>query len=154
MPAGKDFDKELRKGAMALFMGKAKAAEHFDNEALNEQNLRDWQREQMDTLVATGTLDNPVKPIISGNMSHILNLSSGLPRLQTHVIKRFSLIISQPLALTTFNPFEVRCCLCRSVIRYPAWYYSIKYAVNHFHYFICFDASSPDKPSTKCYRRS
>ena len=101
-----------------------------------------------------GTATKTVEPIIGGNLNKVLNLSSGSPRIQTNVANKFNLIIEQPKEISILNPFEVRCCLCRSVIRYPAWYYSIKYAVNHFHYFICFDASSPDKPSTKCYRRS
>ena len=94
-----------------------------------------------------------IKPIIGGNLNHILNLSSGSARLQTNVINRFKLILNQPQSISILNPFEIRCALCKRVISYPTWYYSIKYAVNHFHYFICFDSESKDKPSTRCYRR-
>lgn len=98
-----------------------------------------------------------IKPIIAnnngGNIKHILNLSSGSPRLHSNVINRFKLILSQPEILEALSRFEVRCCLCNRVVSYPCWYYSVKYAVNQFHYFVCFDLSSPDKPSTKCYRR-
>ncbi len=97
-----------------------------------------------------------VKHIISchgENINHILNLTSGKARIQSNIVKRFNLLLTQPNALHGLNPFEIRCCLCRKVIAYPAWYYSIRYAVSHFHYFVCFDSSSPTKPSTKCYRR-
>jgi hypothetical protein len=116
--------------------------------------LNDKEQNQMLRNIALGgTVEETVKPIIGGNLNHVLSLSSGSARLQTNVVKRFNLILSQPQAISILNPFEVRCCLCRQVISYPAWYYVVKYRVNHFHYFICFDASSPDKPSTSCYRR-
>jgi len=101
-----------------------------------------------------GTAEKTVKPIVGGNLSHVLSLSSGAARLQTNVVKRFQLILSQPSSIAILNPFEIRCCLCRRVISYPCWYYSVRYAVNHFHYFICWDDKSPDKPNCKCYRRN
>ena len=101
----------------------------------------------------SGSVDEKVKLIINGNINHVLNFGSGAVRLQTNVVRKFSLILSQPAILSTFNPFEIRCALCKRVISYPAWYYEVKYAVNHFHYFICFDKDSPSKPSTSCYRR-
>ena len=96
-----------------------------------------------------------VKPIIADdkNLSLLLDKSSGRARIYSHRLKHFALVLSQPVILSALNPFEIRCCFCRAVIRYPAWYYSIKYAVNHFHYFVCFDSASPEKPSTKCYRK-
>ena len=87
------------------------------------------------------------------NLNHILNLSSGMPRIRGNVISKFKLLLSQPLTLQALNPFQIRCCLCQSVISYPAWYYSIRYSVNHFHYFICFDSNSTNKPTARCYRR-
>lgn len=107
----------------------------------------------LQNIASSGSASKEVKINIGGNLNHILSLSSGSPRLQTNVIGRFKLILSQPLTLEMMNPFEIRCSFCRKVIKYPCWYYSIKYAVNHFHYFVCFDSSSSDKPSTKCYRR-
>lgn len=113
------------------------------------------KKEMLNNIVFSGnTTEIRNKPIIGGNISHILNLSSGSPRIQTNVIKRFEMILSQPQSLSILNPFEIRCCLCKKVVSYPCWYYSVKYAVNHFHYFVCFDTDSIDKPSTKCYRRS
>lgn len=102
----------------------------------------------------TGDTTTQIKLILNGNLNHVLNLSSGTPRIQTNVIKKFNLILSQPLGLSVLNPFEVRCCLCHRVISYPCWYYEVKYAVNHFHYFVCFSASRADKVSVNCYRRS
>lgn len=109
----------------------------------------------LDSIRSSGTVDTKINNIVSQgeNINHVLSLSSGSARLQTNVIKRFSLIISQPDELKRLNPFEIRCCLCHKVISYPCWYYTVKYAVNHFHYFVCFDSSSPDKPNTSCYKR-
>ena len=111
-------------------------------------------QEMLRNIALSGAADEKTKHIIGGNLNHVLNLSSGAARIQTNVIKRFSLILSQPAALSILNPFEIRCALCKCVVSYPCWYYSIKYAVNHFHYFVCFDRASVDKPSTKCYRRN
>jgi len=143
-------NKQVRKSAMSLFMGEGKAAEYSDE----EREINDFKADILNTIAATGTLSKGIiKPIINGNMSHVLNLSSGSARLHAHAAKRFSLIMSQPQALSTFNRSEIRCCLCHSVISWPAWYYVVRYAVSHFHYFVCFDSASPSKPSCKCYRR-
>lgn len=88
----------------------------------------------------------------SANIHQIAGVTSGSLRIYPSIIKKFELILSQPIS-SAFNPFEIRCAFCKKVISYPCWYYSIKYAVNHFHYFVCFDASCPSKPSAKCYRR-
>jgi len=94
--------------------------------------------------------DNFKKNVIIGNLSHIENISN-VGSGQLKINKKFNLILSNPLLAFEWN--EIRCCLCNRVISYPCWYYSIKYAVNHFHYFICFDKDSPSKPSVKCYKR-
>jgi len=86
-------------------------------------------------------------------LSQIANNSSGILQIHSSAIKKFKLILSQPLALSTLSSFEIRCCLCKKVISYPCWYYDIRYAINHFHYFVCFDSKSKDRPSTKCYRK-
>ncbi len=90
---------------------------------------------------------------INTNLNHILSFSSGAARLQTSCIRRARLILSQVEAMRDLSNLQIRCALCHKVISYPAWYYTIRYAVNHFHYFICFDKDSPSKPSVKCYRR-
>lgn len=87
------------------------------------------------------------------NLNHIAGTGSGMLRIYPSISKKFKLIISQIEMLKNLSSFEIRCVLCKKVINYPCWYYSVKYAVNHFHYFICFDAESPSKPSTRCYRR-
>jgi hypothetical protein len=139
-------DKELRRSAMSLFgIGmKSNSAE-----TLAER----LQREILPNITSSGTVTKTINHIIGGNLSQILDFGSGSVRLQRNVIKKFNLEIGQPTGLKHLNPFQIRCSLCRSVISYPAWYYSIKYAVNHFHYFVCFDSASSSKPSTKCYRR-
>ena len=109
--------------------------------------------ELLRNIALAGNAEAKIKPIINGNLNHILNLSSGAARIQTNVVGRFKLILSQPQSISILNPFEIRCSLCKKVISYPCWYYNVKYAVNHFHYFVCFDSNSADKVNTKCYRR-
>lgn len=108
-------------------------------------------------LGGSASLENAqTKHIITGasnNLGSIINTSAGLPRIRTEAVSKFTLILHQPTLIEVLNAFEIRCCLCKQVIGYPAWYWSKKYAVNHFHYFICFDSSSPLKPTTKCYKR-
>jgi len=93
------------------------------------------------------------KPLIASRsqLQNVINLSSGMPRIRNE--SKFNLILSQPLALQAFNPFEIRCCLCKNIISYPCWYYSVRYAVNVIHYFICFDSNLTDKPTARCYKR-
>lgn len=91
--------------------------------------------------------------MINTNISDILNFSSGSPRLQSTAARKARLILSKPQSLQVLNNFQIRCILCHKVISYPCWYYNIRYAINHFHYFVCFDSDSSTKPSTRCYRR-
>ena len=112
-------------------------------------------REMLKAISTTGAVhpENAViKPVIYGSLENIMDYSSGLPRLKSKVINKFQLIIAQPLILSALSSFEIRCCLCRSVISYPAWHHDIRYNVNHFHYFICFDKASADKPNMRCYK--
>lgn len=111
------------------------------------------KNEILTNIALVGDTSTKVKLIIRGNLNHIINLSSGSPRLQTSIVNKFKLILSQPDSLTVLNPFEIRCALCKKVVSYPCWYYNIRYSVNHFHYFICFDSESPNNPSTRCYRK-
>jgi hypothetical protein len=85
------------------------------------------------------------------NLSHIAANTSG--SLEIYKSRKFILIMDKPKSLAGFDWNEIRCCLCDKVIDWPAWYYNVKYKVNHFHYFVCFDSASPNKPSCKCYRR-
>lgn len=87
------------------------------------------------------------------NAFHLLDNSSGLPKIRPHIVNKFKFLIAQPTALQAFNPFEIRCCLCHKVISYPAWYYTLKYSVNEFHYFVCFDGLNPNRVTARCYRR-
>lgn len=97
-----------------------------------------------------GNTQDDTNTIISHNPMHIINHANGYPRINNP--EKFSLILSLPETLSSLNPFEIRCCMCRKVISYPAWYYSVKYAVNNFHFFVCFDSSSPEKVTCACLR--
>jgi hypothetical protein len=111
------------------------------------------QRQILDSIAESGKAE--VEEIkINTNLSDILNLSSGAARIQKTVERKAKLILSQPHTLCGLSNLLIRCCLCHKVISYPCWYYSIKYAVNHFHYFICFDSNDTSKPTISCYKRS
>lgn len=122
-----------------------------------EDKPTDWKDDILKSISYSGTasVTESIKIVIAErkHLSNIIDLSNGSARLSRSTVKKFSLILSQPTLLSAFKPTEIRCSLCQRLIKYPCWYYSIKYAVNHFHYFVCFDSSSSDKPSTKCYRR-
>jgi hypothetical protein len=94
-----------------------------------------------------------IKPIIGNSIEDIINNSSGLPRIKYRLVKQFKLILSHPLLLSVLNPFEIRCCLCKKVISYPCWYMNVRFNVNWFHYFVCFDSSSNTKVTARCFRR-
>lgn len=96
--------------------------------------------------------DSNINPIVasSNHIQSILNLSSGLPRINNPA--KFSMIFQQPLTLAALNPLEIRCCLCRKVVSYPAWYYVAEFTVNVIHYFVCMNADG-NKVSANCYRR-
>jgi hypothetical protein len=111
----------------------------------------DTKQQILDSISKTGSVES--NNIINGNIDHIISRSSGLPRIQTNALRHFSLILSQPQPLRMLSALAIRCALCKRVISYPCWYYSIKYTVNFFHYFICFDKDSANKPSTSCYRK-
>jgi len=87
------------------------------------------------------------------NLNHIANNSSGLLKIYPSIAKKFDLILNQPSILSPLSPFEIRCVLCKRVISYPCWYYNKKYAINHFHYFICFDREDVNQPTCRCYRK-
>lgn len=83
----------------------------------------------------------------------LLHLYSGLPKLRPNLARKFQLILSQPASLSILSPLVIRCCLCGKVISYPAWYMNQRFAVNWFHYFICFDKSFNKQATASCYRR-
>jgi hypothetical protein len=97
--------------------------------------------------------DNQVVSPLIGRTSEVLDRSAGLPRIKKALADKFILILGQPIALSFLSNLQIRCALCGKVISYPAWYAVVKYAVNQLHFFICFDAASPLKPTTRCYRR-
>jgi hypothetical protein len=99
-------------------------------------------------------IDNSIIIGSPSNISQVVDLGSGSPRFHRSVISKFRLILSQPVGLHSFSNLEIRCTLCRRVISYPCWYLSIRYAINHFHYFVCFNSDSPNKPNTRCFKRS
>lgn len=113
---------------------------------------KELQKEILDSIGKSGHSEE-TELKVNTNINHVLNFSSGAARIQTTVVRKAKLILSQPQALQALSNLQIRCALCKRVISYPCWYHSIRYAVNHFHYFICFDKDSPNKPSTKCYRR-
>lgn len=124
-------------------------------EALDKSNRAftiDWRTDVLDSIVLTGTADSGVKVILA-NRQQVLDFSSSLPRLKRSLIKKFQLILSQPTDVGTNHSSHIRCSICNSLISWPAWYHLIKYAGNCFACFICFDSSSPNQPSTRCYRR-
>jgi hypothetical protein len=117
-------------------------------------------KEILDSIELTGgiTSAKTVKsnPIIIGahnNIGPIMQLGSGLPKIRKDKVTEFSLILSQPLAIQSIPRHDIRCCLCQEIIYFPCWYYSIRYAVNQFHYFVCFDASNSQSVTARCYRR-
>jgi hypothetical protein len=110
------------------------------------------KQEILDSISSHGGAES--KPILlNTNLEHILSRSSGSPRIQSTVLRKSNLILSKPESLHSLSALQIRCCLCKRVISYPCWYYEVKYAVNHFHYFICFSSESKEKPLTKCYRK-
>ena len=88
--------------------------------------------------------------IIGGkdNLDMITTMASGSLRINRTLIKKFKLILSNPL--NHFERSEIHCCLCDRVINYPCYYWSIKYAVNQFHFFVCFGNNSSKEVSVSC----
>lgn len=116
-----------------------------------DEELKD---EILKSISLGGGIEQPtINPIIGNRPELVLELRGGLPRIKRSLIDKFSLILSQPLIIRALSNLSIRCCLCGAVIRYPAWYASIRYNVNWFHYFICFDGNNSTKPTARCYRR-
>ena len=129
-----------RKKAMAVF-----------TESHNHEYSSDWRTDILDSIALTGTAEADVK-ISLARRSQILAFNSSRPRIKPNLVGRFALILSRPAEINT----TVQCCICGRTINFnnaPVWYYLIKYNVNCFAAFVCFDSASPSKPSVKCYRR-
>lgn len=128
-----------------------------------ESTTKDQFNDILKNIELTGAADtanaatyDTVKHLIlesRNNLQNILQTHSGKPKIRTDAIRKFQLILDTPSAIRLLDRNSLRCCFCKRIITFPVWYYSLKYAVNHFHYFICFDATSPDKPTAKCYKR-
>lgn len=91
-----------------------------------------------------------VHNIIASNPYHIIDSTSGKTRIRQP--KLFDLIIAQPASISALSSLEIRCCICKRVITYPAWYHFIHYAINHFHFFVCFNSNSPAQPNIECMK--
>lgn len=110
------------------------------------------QKEILDSITNSGSIEhNEIK--VNTNISDVLSFSSGSARLQSSAIRKARLILGKPHELVSLDNKQIKCVLCKRVISYPCWYYNIRYAVNHFHYFICFDKDSASKPTAKCYKK-
>lgn len=111
------------------------------------------QKEILESIAKHGKVNiAPLK--VNIDIKCILNTSSGAARIQPTVVRKAKLILGKPKELEELSPQQIRCCLCHKAISYPCWYYDIRYNVNQFHYFMCFDPSKPDRPTVKCYRRT
>lgn len=92
----------------------------------------------------------PVRVIVNGQLSNILDRSSGKARIRAHRVNQFHLILSQPKGLLNLSPLEIRCLNCHRVISYPAWHLELKFDRNTFEYFLCFSETSVVRASLNC----
>ena len=105
----------------------------------------------LDAIALGGEIDSPqVNQIIASNPYHIIDSTSGKTKIKNPSL--FNLIIAQPQSIAALSSLEIRCCICKRVITYPAWYHFIHYAINHFHFFVCFNQANPTEPTTNCMR--
>lgn len=107
--------------------------------------------EILKSIALTGAVDEAsiaVRIATKEQANQISNSAGG----KLKITKPFKLILSQPESLKVLSSLEIRCCLCHKVISYPCWYRKHEFAVNHFHFFVCFDSSSPSTITTKCFK--
>ncbi len=153
-------DRTLRRDAMALFgigIKKSIETEEEQKKALQDRIRRDI----LPSIELTGSTETIINPIIASKnngINNILDYGSGSVRLQRSIINKFKLVLIKPPGLSIFEPHDIRCYLCNRVIAFnqrPVWHYSIRYAVNHFHYFVCSNEQSlkEQKVNASCYRR-
>jgi hypothetical protein len=115
----------------------------------------DIQNSFLKSIELSGSVDeasHQIKIRLNENLSAILDKSSGRIRLKSSLAGKFSLILAQPAELKPLSNLEIRCLYCRKVISYPAWHLVRAFDINHFHYFICWNTESSDKPSLNCKR--
>jgi len=86
-------------------------------------------------------------------LNSLFDSSSGFPKIRKDAAARFNLIMTQPSEIQDIPRHDLRCCLCKSIISWPVWYWVKRYKVNQFHFFVCFDSSSPELVTAKCYRK-
>ena len=89
---------------------------------------------------------------VNGELSNVLDKSSGKPRIRPAKVSQFHLILSQPVSLLALSPFEIRCLHCKRVISYPSWWLQVKFDRNILVYFVCFSETSPNRVSLDCKR--
>lgn len=89
-----------------------------------------------------------IKPIINGNLDRVIDKSSGRKRLRPAISNKFNVLLASPKSLSALSPFEIKCLHCGRIIQYPCWHWASEYAVNIFHYFLCYNGK--DKPGLDC----
>jgi hypothetical protein len=120
--------------------------------------LKDEMKEILNSISLRGVADELqalVNPLIASRSQGmaLLDLGSGIPKPKKRLIHQFHLILSKPPVIEAISNLSIRCCFCSAVISYPCWYYQVKYAINHFHYFVCFDGDKPNEVTARCFRR-
>lgn len=89
-----------------------------------------------------------IKPQINKNLDRVIDKSSGKKRLRPAIVNKFNILLTSSASLSAMNPFEIRCLNCNRIISYPCWHWASEYAVNIFHYFLCYNGK--DKPGLDC----
>ena len=114
--------------------------------------IKDWRVSYLASIALTGTGTADIK-INNASHQHLLEFSSSIPRIRRSLLSKFNLIIERPTEIA--GEQTIHCSICNKALNFnlPVWYHLIKYNVNHFACFVCFDINSPSHPSTKCYRR-
>src|SRR5216684_7914435 len=109
----------------------------------SEVKRGDWRTDILNSIILTGSATHEVS-ISTAKRSQVVDFNASLTRIKRSLIDKFSLILSKPDFISSDLP--IRCCLCSKAISFnssPAWYYLIKYNINQFAAFICFDSDSP-----------
>jgi len=105
------------------------------------------------SIALTGSAEaSPIKIHLNEALNNVIDMSSGKARIKPTIRNKFTLILSQPKSLEALSNLEIRCLSCKKVISYPAWWLVIKYDVNEFNYFVCFDSRENKHPILACSR--
>jgi hypothetical protein len=118
-----------------------------------KKNSGDWRIDILNSILLAGTAESDIN-VSTAKRSQVLDFNASVPRIKRSIIDKFKLILEKP----NFALSEqiIRCTLCNKAINFnqaPIWHHLIKYNINCFAAFICFDPASPSKPSCKCYRK-